>query len=226
MSFGGGGCQISRYSLRPSLPSSLCLGAFATWALLSSNIAERFLPCFRHFRSQKIRNVQSRRPEGRLTPPPPPTVEANLNHDPRRGGKKFERSELRITRVALLPRDPLHPHKRCAWNCCGVCVFYCSRWWYQPSGDATRGPLPQTARSCRSDTHTPLPSLQPGRSGITDNPVCRSELPKSFGTCPRVPVEGSCCLLLQYLIQSCARGGRRIVEDMCYEIRRAEVCVN
>ena len=30
------------------------------------------------------------------------------------------------------------------------------------------------------------------------------------------------CLLLQYLIQSCARGGRRIVEDMCYEIGRAE----
>ena len=24
------------------------------------------------------------------------------------------------------------------------------------------------------------------------------------------------------LIQSCARGGRRIVEDMCYEIRRTE----
>jgi hypothetical protein len=38
-----------------------------------------------------------------------------------------------------------------------------------------------------------------------------------------------CCLLLQYLIQSCARGGRRIVEDMCYEIveiRRAEACVD
>jgi hypothetical protein len=34
------------------------------------------------------------------------------------------------------------------------------------------------------------------------------------------------CLLLQYLIQSCARGGRRIVEDMCYEIRRAETCVD
>jgi hypothetical protein len=29
------------------------------------------------------------------------------------------------------------------------------------------------------------------------------------------------CLLLQYLIQNCARGGRRIVEDMCYEIRQA-----
>ena len=35
-----------------------------------------------------------------------------------------------------------------------------------------------------------------------------------------------CCLLLQYLIQSCARGGRRIVEDMYYEIRRAEACVD
>ncbi len=40
------------------------------------------------------------------------------------------------------------------------------------------------------------------------------------------------CLLLQYLlspkylIQSCARGGRRIVEDMCYEIRRGEACVD
>ncbi len=35
-----------------------------------------------------------------------------------------------------------------------------------------------------------------------------------------------CCVLLQYLIQSCARGGGRIVEDMCYEIRRAEACVD
>ena len=35
-----------------------------------------------------------------------------------------------------------------------------------------------------------------------------------------------CCVLLQYLIQSCAHGGRRIVEDMCYEIRRAEACVD
>jgi hypothetical protein len=41
------------------------------------------------------------------------------------------------------------------------------------------------------------------------------------------PGRGVCvCLLLQYLIQSCARGGRRIVEDMCYEIRRAEACVD
>jgi hypothetical protein len=34
------------------------------------------------------------------------------------------------------------------------------------------------------------------------------------------------CLLLQYLIQSFSRGGRRIVEDMCYEIQRAEACVD
>jgi len=34
------------------------------------------------------------------------------------------------------------------------------------------------------------------------------------------------CLLLQDLLQSCARGVRRRVEDMCYERRRAEACVD
>ena len=34
-----------------------------------------------------------------------------------------------------------------------------------------------------------------------------------------------CVLLLQDLLQSCSRGGRRIVEDMCYERRRAEAYV-
>ena len=34
------------------------------------------------------------------------------------------------------------------------------------------------------------------------------------------------CLLLQDLLQSCSRGGRRIVEDMCYERRRAEAFVD
>jgi hypothetical protein len=29
-------------------------------------------------------------------------------------------------------------------------------------------------------------------------------------------------LLLQYLLQSCSRRGRGIVEDMCYQRRRAE----
>ena len=35
-----------------------------------------------------------------------------------------------------------------------------------------------------------------------------------------------CVLLLQDLLQSCVRGGRRRVEDMCYERRRAEDCVD
>ena len=34
------------------------------------------------------------------------------------------------------------------------------------------------------------------------------------------------CLLLQYLLQSCSRGGRGIVEDMCYERRRSEALVD
>ena len=35
------------------------------------------------------------------------------------------------------------------------------------------------------------------------------------------------CLLLQDLLQSCSRGGgRRRVEDMCYDRRRAEACVD
>jgi hypothetical protein len=34
------------------------------------------------------------------------------------------------------------------------------------------------------------------------------------------------CLLLQDLIQSCLRGGGGLLEDTCYERRRAEACVN
>jgi len=34
------------------------------------------------------------------------------------------------------------------------------------------------------------------------------------------------CLLLQSLLQTCSHGGRGIVEDMCYERRRAEACVD
>jgi hypothetical protein len=33
-------------------------------------------------------------------------------------------------------------------------------------------------------------------------------------------------LLLQYLLQSCMRGGRGIVEDVCYERRRVEALVD
>jgi hypothetical protein len=35
-----------------------------------------------------------------------------------------------------------------------------------------------------------------------------------------------CVLLLRDLLQSCSRGGVRRVEDMCYERRRAEACVD
>jgi hypothetical protein len=37
---------------------------------------------------------------------------------------------------------------------------------------------------------------------------------------------GVCVLLLQDLLQSCSRGGRRRVEDRCYERQRAEACVD
>jgi len=43
----------------------------------------------------------------------------------------------------------------------------------------------------------------------------------------RFPNESVCiCLLLQDLLQRCSRGGRRRVEDMDYERRRAEACVD
>jgi len=35
-----------------------------------------------------------------------------------------------------------------------------------------------------------------------------------------------CFSTAQDLLQSCSRGGGRIVEDMCYERRRAEACVD
>ena len=43
-----------------------------------------------------------------------------------------------------------------------------------------------------------------------------------------IDIEGvqCACLILQDLLQSCLRGGRGIVEDMCYERRRAEACVD
>jgi hypothetical protein len=43
---------------------------------------------------------------------------------------------------------------------------------------------------------------------------------------PLVVLVCVCVLLLQDLLQSCSRGGRRRVEDMCHERRRAEACVD
>ena len=45
----------------------------------------------------------------------------------------------------------------------------------------------------------------------------------------RIEVLGSMacvCLFLQDLVQSCLRGEGGILEDMCYERRRAEACVD
>ena len=36
----------------------------------------------------------------------------------------------------------------------------------------------------------------------------------------------SCCLFMQYLLQSCSRWGRGTVEDMCDERRRAKASVD
>jgi hypothetical protein len=42
-----------------------------------------------------------------------------------------------------------------------------------------------------------------------------------------LPCDRVClCLLLQYLLESCSRWERGIVEDMCYERRRAEACMD
>ena len=53
-------------------------------------------------------------------------------------------------------------------------------WWDQPSAAAPRGPLPQTAHSCRLHPH-PTSQLPP-RSGITDSTVCTGrKYPNLFG---------------------------------------------
>jgi hypothetical protein len=48
--------------------------------------------------------------------------------------------------------------------------------------------------------------------------------PKTLRVCG--DLKTVCVLLLQDLLQNCSRGGRRRVEDMCYERRRAEACVD
>jgi hypothetical protein len=44
--------------------------------------------------------------------------------------------------------------------------------------------------------------------------------------CASPRFQGACVLLLQDLLQSCSRGGGRRVQDMCYERRRTEACVD
>ena len=61
---------------------------------------------------------------------------------------------------------------------------------------------------------------------VTHNVLCVCALGVSL-LCSLLCVDSvCCCLLLEYLIQICARGGRGTVEDKCYEIRRSEACLN
>ena len=59
---------------------------------------------------------------------------------------------------------------------------------------------------------------------LRGSPCCPPVLPQASRKLPQYQIV--CVLLLQDLLQSCARGGRRRVEDMCYERRRAEACVD
>ena len=73
----------------------------------------------------------------------------------------------------------------------------------------------------------PLCGQNSSKDHLTNGPVSMGmRSPCSGDALDQCGLMGCCCLLLQYLIQSCARGGRRIVENMCYEIRRAEACVD
>jgi hypothetical protein len=73
-----------------------------------------------------------------------------------------------------------------------------------------------------ADGAAQFPVAEKKGSACEENLMCAGDTPVKSQREKMVCV----CLLLQYLIQSCARGGRRIVEDMCYEIRRAEACVD
>jgi hypothetical protein len=96
--------------------------------------------------------------------------------------------------VLLIPRDWYPEHQP---------RYETKGWWYVPAEEV----LGRACKSC--------------------NAFC--ETADFVGAKRRREVSVRCykcvcvCLLLQYLIQSCARGGRRIVEDMCYEIRRANL---
>jgi hypothetical protein len=83
---------------------------------------------------------------------------------------------------------------------------------------------PHCAQSPREPTHLSGPAARTDAALRRFRPATAGRFAYGF---IGVIFELMCvCLLLQYLIQSCARGGRRIVEDMCYEIQRAEACVD
>ena len=125
-------------------------------------------------------------------------------------------------------RHALHPHKRSVWH-----VVRVTCWRYQPSGAAPRGPgpLPQTARSYRSDTHNP-PSLYSGPVwpifpfapvGITETLFFRAVVVYYYSF-----VIGRAVIKHTHTITTVPNTklfeGRGTVEDMCHEIRRTGLC--
>ncbi len=91
----------------------------------------------------------------------------------------------------------------------GVCPWSPSQEGARDQSSSARRGLPSKGES-RALHHQPAPAL-------TLTMPCFCSTRHSTGVC---------VLLLQDLLQSCARGGRRRVEDMCYERRRAEACVD
>jgi len=59
---------------------------------------------------------------------------------------------------------------------------------------------------------------------ITAGAVDDDDRPSSSSTAPAVISHNQ--IKLAALTQSSSRGGKRMVEDLCYEIRRAEACVD
>jgi hypothetical protein len=87
--------------------------------------------------------------------------------------------------------------------------------------DATQQPSAIINRRVLDKTHTRL----------TAPDLCGYARGRKWATCARPPplagTRSVCvCLLLQDLVQTCLHGGGGIWEDMCYERRRAEACVD
>jgi hypothetical protein len=106
-------------------------------------------------------------------------------------------------------------------------MFAYRRWFYAAQQHTSGRQGPGDARGTRSVARLLYLHIQLEGTVLRGSRVCVLLLQDLLQSRVGVLVAETCVyLLLQYLIQSCSRGGRRIVEDMCYEIRRAEACVD
>ena len=65
----------------------------------------------------------------------------------------------------------------------------------------------------------------PGKVFFVFFAACKKKIPGAPDT-DEIMKGSPVCLLLQDLLQSCVRGGRGTVKDVCYEVRRAEARVD